>query len=361
LTSRSILLLGATRLHEGIVEDLRSRGCTVSAFHQKGENYVPRNASVRILHPEGLGGLPPSTFVYLCNERHLQFVRALPGLVDFGGPEPKFIPPDKTVQRRLAPLPVGETNLVLPKDMLVLWRYALGLRDKGFATILKPVSASGGSVGVCRIDQQMSFGDLGSLVGELVREDCGDHFIAEPWVAGDLFCVDGWWDNRPHVLGIGHCDKPSEFSVAIAQITFIHPTEYAELDLLVSKLSVWLRALGYPRGPFHIEFIRSFDELHLVESHYRFGGSVVPEALLLLTGLNCFIWTGEDQQGRIVSRQNLRVVARFGYGRVDLPSPPVLGDEWNLAVRYRFPSKSTMAGSSVNASHRLCYELWTAA
>ena len=312
-----LLILGASRVHHGIIANLRRSGVSVTVFHLNGRSYSPESAS-HTLRMDELELPSEFNWIFHCNERHEPGKLGLKAPSSVTDVDTTFVTPTKARQRRL----VG-SNVefrVIPRGVT---RVDLSNRISTFLdlfpiAVLKPSEDSGGSRGVSIVRRDTWPREGSAQADSLYSALRATDYLIEEFIQAQQFCADGWKQGRElNILGIGECITMPNNPTVLQGIVYSHDLLDARQDSTVrSYLGTWLNALQIPDGPFHVEFFLKDGTPIFIEGHARFGGSLIPEALLHFSAINCFR-LGFDRTFQAEVGKSSAVKITFRY---DLPS-----------------------------------------
>lgn len=310
-----LLILGASRVHHGIIANLRQTGVSVTVFHLGGSSYSPESANHTLT--DELKATGTFNWIFHCNERHEPVKLGLTSRSRFADVDTPFATPNKLKQRSLVGanvkfhiIPRGVSKVELSNRISTF----LGLVP---TAVLKPSQDSGGSRGVSIVSRgtwaREGSAQADSLYSALQTTD----YLIEEFIHARQFCADGWRQGaKTTILGIGECFVMPENPTILQGILYSHGLlDASQHRAIKSNLDRWLETLQIPNGPFHVEFFLKDGALILIEAHARFGGSLLPEALLHFAGLNCFR-LGIDHTLRAEAEKASAVKIAFRY---DLP------------------------------------------
>ena len=354
VSSGAIAFVGASRIHRGIVDTLKSEGRDVYAHHAKGTNFSPGPNAFFVEDLASLALVDSISSVFYCNEEHYQAACLLAADLDLQAPRYTPVAIDKGLQGRLVGqhsaqlrVPSGSTPEQIDHQLLLYQQ----------PVIAKPLVETGGSKNVFLIDR---YGPA-----EIYRHQrkqlavCVKHsdYLIEPWVSGSLYCVDGYIrEGTPHFLTAGEYVKHPRNEVLISAIALQRFELAAISHDAEATLRAWLGQLGLNDGPFHMEFIAGPEKYHLVEIHGRFGGSILPEAIYLATGTNPFSWAPEQGEPQRRDTPVAGSLVLFCYpsdttetsaAEIEYRSPQASG--------YRIHQRRAASGTPQNASDRIAY------
>ena len=278
------------------------QGFDVIVGHIGGADYAPHGAQAVWNLGDSPPHIPNLVASYYCNEDHFSYARNLArrnGLETSSWSDRLF---EKSEQReRLDAWGASSTSWSLVNSAQDLKLVILKANQD---LALKPNWGGGGSRGVLKVPS----GCRGASLERIIKGIRADSYpvLVEGWIAGDLLCADGHvQDGNVTISGIGHCIKHPRNEVVISGI--VYHAEWSKMDTQVSEfIRHTLQVLGISNGPFHIELIDERGKLYLVEAHGRFGGSIVPRALELHSGLNPFLI---PINSLVVERRKLRTCA----------------------------------------------------
>ncbi len=249
-----------------------------------------------------------------------------------------FVPPDKFRQRELL---VGTPGLAQPRYRIVSsgdspGDAALGL---SFPVVAKPVDASGGLGVFLATDQaelEAAFAELRTL-----RHYDGTSFravLVEEYIAGDDCSVQGVVrDGRVDVFTVSdrivdiEPYEPEPTLRGFRERGHVVRSATREAPDVAHIAQACMRAVGYRRGPFHIDLIRTrFGRYHYVEMGFRLSGMGLTNLVRDAAGID---WAEESVLALLGGRRTLPWQSPVAacVGRMSLRRP----DELARAERLR--------------------------
>ena len=311
-----LLILGASRVHHGIIADLRRSGVSVTVFHLQGRSHSPESAS-HTLRMDELKLPGAFKWIFHCNERHEPEKLGLKAPSSVIDANTTFVTPTKVRQRTLVGsnvkfrvIPRGVTKVELSNRISTFL-------DLVSTAVLKPSENSGGSRGVSIVSRDQWAREGSAQAESLYSALRTTDYLIEEFIQGQQFCADGWKHGREmFILGIGECFVMPNNPTVLQGIVYSHDLLDAKQNSTVrTHLDSWLNALQIPDGPFHVEFFLKAGTPIFIEAHARFGGSILPEALLHFSAINCFR-LGIDRTFQAEVEKSSAVKITFRY---DLP------------------------------------------
>lgn len=145
--------------------------------------------------------------------------------------------------------------------------------EVSYPVILKPTDAMG-STGIYKIENEK---ELREKISDFKSKYPHLQMCMEEFIEGEEFSVEAFSKNGTHyVYGITKKYKELEGFVEIGHIVpaDIPSEKERQIKSFVEKV---LTCLGIMNGPTHTEIIVSKDVIHVVETHIRLGGDMIPE------------------------------------------------------------------------------------
>lgn len=293
-----LLFLGATGVNDWLIQKKILEGFEVEVFHLSGAKFLPKFGTPVTLNEVCARDYPPES-VFWFNERHFLAWAGLAQNHSFPiGRWSEFMT-SKSFQRRALSewMPGGFQSLLV--DGCSQEDCAKQLSSLGQKFVIKPSLLSGGSRFV-RVFSEGELKEAIQFVEELYR--AGLTPIAETFVEGDEYCVDGVVrDGKATVLGVGKYKKIDRDDTLVSAISYNDCFERCYSEELEALFAEMLSRLGYSNGPFHGELkLDNNASWRPIEIHGRFGGSNITEALWRKNNRDPFmaVFGGMEGEGR---------------------------------------------------------------
>ncbi len=166
----------------------------------------------------------------------------------------------------------------------------------GFPIILKPRSGLG-SIGVEKIE---SFEEIESAYRRSTIEMGNTALVAEQFITGQEYSAEIFCEKGEYlILSTTHKFKNPTTFVEQGHFCPANLTE-KETRLVSETIPKILKALNIENGACHTEFIISSDGIHIVETHLRVAGDLIPEMVLAVTGIDEIEYLARQSLGEAV-------------------------------------------------------------
>lgn len=156
------------------------------------------------------------------------------------------------------------------------------ISEVGFPIILKPRSGLG-SIGIEKIN---SYEEVESAYRRSITEMGNNSLVAEQFITGQEYSVEIFCEHGEYlILSTTHKFKNPVTFVEQGHFCPANLTE-KENQLVCEIMPKILKALNIENGACHTEFIISHDGIHIVETHLRVAGDLIPEMVFAVTGID---------------------------------------------------------------------------
>ena len=192
--------------------------------------------------------------------------------------------------------------------------------SEGYPLILKPVEGVG-SQGVSRIN---SPSDIEPALARLEAALPTAKKLIEPFIKGRDFSVEAFSEDRHHrIICVTESFKDSDTFIGRGHRlpANIRPDEQRRIE---EKVLLLLKALNIRSGPTHTEIVLTENEVHIVETHIRLAGAMIPRLIAELYGIDMLrIWVQQLVLGSVIDQLNIPEsvsgVISIWYGFADRP------------------------------------------
>ncbi|NEU83678.1 ATP-grasp domain-containing protein [Nostoc sp. UIC 10630] len=207
---------------------------------------------------------------------------------------PHFVPPNKWEQRRLLS---QKASVILQPGYMILSLQdanAISLENLKYPLVIKPVN-SGGGLGVFLVKDSLQLDKSLAELKKLTNYDGNifDKIIVEEYISGVEYSVQGISQEGTVVI-ITVCEKfilkediPGTNNISgfreIGHIAACGSWSSSEIQQFAQSC---IDAVGYYKGPFHIDVIQNDQGIYFIEMGFRLSGGGLVNLIEKVTGIN---------------------------------------------------------------------------